>query len=202
MPNASAVVLAGGQSRRLGVNKAFVTVGGVVLIERVLRQLGQVSDDIVIVTGDPAAYEGLGARVVLDGWPGAGSLGGIHTGLQAARHDRAVVVGCDMPFLNVRLLRSLILLSADYDVVVPRVDSFLEPLHAVYGKACLQPIEDLLRAGERRIVAFLDRVRVRYVDAAEIQALDPSQLSFLNINTPQDLEQAEELAQRQLRGEG
>ncbi len=198
MPDASGVVLAGGRSRRLGVNKAFVTVGGVALIERVLGQLSQVCDDMIIVTQDPATYEGLGASVIEDTWPGAGSLGGIYTGLQAARHERAVVVGCDMPFLDVRLLRYMILLSADYDVVIPREDSLLEPLHAVYSKACLQPIEDLLRAGERRIIGFLDRVRVRYVEPAETQVFDPSQISFFNINTPEDLERAEELARHRL----
>lgn len=194
MPEASGIVLAGGRSRRLGVSKASVTVGGVPLIERVLDQLSQVSDDVIVVTNDAEACGSLSVKVVRDVWPGKGTLGGIYTGLQAARHERALVTGCDMPFLDVRLLRFMILLSEDYDVVMPNLDGLLEPLHAVYSKASLEPIERLLQAGDLRIVHFLPEVRVRYVDRAEVAILDPQLLSFFNVNTPEDLQRAEELA--------
>lgn len=199
MVDTSGVVLAGGQSRRLGTNKAFVKVGGVPLIERVVRTLSQISDDVRIVTNEPEEYRSLGVPAVRDTWPGMGSLGGIYTGLEAARHPRAIVVGCDMPFLDLRLLRFMILLSADYDVVIPRLDGLLEPLHAIYGKACLGPIEDLLRAGDLRIVHFLGRVTVRYVERAEVEIFDPQQLSLFNVNTPEDLECANSLTNHRCR---
>lgn len=196
MPDVSGVVLAGGQSRRLGTNKAFVSVGGELLIERVLRPLAELSDDLIIVTNTPEDYRRFGVQLVGDVWPGMGSLGGIYSGLRAARHTRALVVGCDMPFLDLSLLRFMVLLSADYDVVIPRLDGLLEPLHAVYSQACLGPIEDLLRAQNLRIIDFLSRVRVRYVEQSEIEVLDPQRLSVFNVNTPEDLREAQRRVSR------
>ena len=197
MPDVSGIVLAGGRSLRLGVNKAFVKVGGIPLIERVLERLNRLSDDVLAATSDTEGCMDLGVKVVEDVWPGMGTLGGIYSGLLAARYERALVVGCDMPFLNAPLLRYMILLSEDYDVVIPNLDGLLEPLHAVYSKASLKPIERLLRAGDLRITHFLLEVRVRYVDRSEVELLDPELLSFFNVNTPEDLQQAQELAARQ-----
>ncbi len=196
MPDVSGIVLAGGQSRRLGTDKAFVQIGGVSLIERVTNRIRQISDDVVIVTNNPENYRDLGFPLVGDVWPGMGALGGIYSGLRAIRHERALVVGCDMPFLDLRLLRFMILLAADYDVVIPRLDGLLEPLHTIYSRSCLVPIANLLQAGNRRIVDFLDQVRVRYVDQSEVGIFDPQGLSFFNVNTPEDLAQAEQLASR------
>ncbi|MDI7275770.1 MAG: molybdenum cofactor guanylyltransferase [Anaerolineae bacterium] len=200
MPEVSGIVLAGGQSRRLGIDKALVRVAGVPLIDRVLGRLGQLTEDIVVVGGDPQACARPRVRLVPDLWPGMGPLGGIYSGLQAVRFGRALVVGCDMPFLDLRLLRFMILLSADYDVVIPDMDGLLEPLHAIYSRATLKPIEALLRAGDLRIVHFLGQVRVRYVDRAEIEVFDPRTLSFFNVNTPEELQRAEALAARRCPG--
>lgn len=191
----SGVVLAGGQSRRLGTNKAVVEIGGVPLIERVLAHLRRLSDDLLIVTNEPETYRSLGGRLVGDEWPGMGSLGGIYSGLRAARHERGLVVACDMPFLNSRLLQWMIDLSREYDVVMPRFDDGrMEPLHAVYGRACLGPMEAQLRQGDLRIINILPHLRVRYLAQSEIDALDPQHLSFFNVNTQEDLERARALA--------
>ncbi len=198
MPEASAIVLAGGKGRRLGRNKALVPVGGVPMIERVVGTLQPLCADIVIVANELDGYSGLPARVIGDAWPGMGSLGGIYTGLQAVQHERALVVGCDMPFLNPQLLSFMIELSAAYDVLIPRFDGYLEPLHAVYSRACLGPMSAQLQAGDLRIVNVLARVRVRYLEAAELDGFDPRRLSLLNVNTPADLQRAEELAANEL----
>ncbi len=200
MPQVSGIVLAGGRSRRLGTDKALVRVGGIRLIDRVLATLRQLTDDVVVVGGDPATCARPGVPVIPDRWPGMGPLGGIHSGLEAVRYGHALVVGCDMPFLDLRLLRYMILLSPGYDVVIPNLDGALEPLHAIYSKATLGPIEGLLRAGDLRIVHFLGRVRVRYVERAEVEVFDPRGLSFFNVNTPEELEQAEALAARRCPG--
>lgn len=198
MPQVSGIVLAGGRSRRLGTNKAVVRVGGVRLIERVLGHMRQLCDDLVIVTNEPAPYRDLGERLVGDVWPGMGSLGGIYSGLRAARYDRGLVAGCDMPFLNAGLLRLMIDLSRDYDVVIPRLDDGrMEPLHAVYGRACLEPMEAQLQASDLRIINILPHLRVRYLEQGELEALDPQHLSFFNVNTRQDLERAQALAAAQ-----
>lgn len=194
----SGVILAGGRSRRLGTNKALVKIGGERLIERIAGLMGRLCDDLLIVTDKPELYQRLGARLTGDVWPGMGSLGGIYSGLREAQHERALVVGCDMPFLSLPLLRFMARLSHDYDVVIPRYNGFLEPLHAVYSQGCLGPIEAQLRASDLRIISFLNQVRVRYVEQAELEAHDPHRLSLFNVNTPADLARARELARDRL----
>ena len=189
----SGVILAGGESRRLGTDKAFARVGALCLIERVLAVLRGLTDDLVIVAND-SRFEGLGARVVPDAWPRAGALGGVYTGVAAARHERSLVLACDMPFPNPGLLRFIIALSAHHSAVMPRLDGLLEPLHAAYARSTLQAMHALLSAGGRRIRDILPQVKVRYVSRPELELFDPEHLSLFNINTPADLQLARTLA--------
>jgi len=189
----SCIVLAGGEGKRLGTDKAFLSIGDRVLIEGIVEKMARIGDEVIIVTNSPQRYSHLGARLVGDVYPGKGALGGIYSGLRAARSDHSLVVACDMPFLDLRLLRYMILLSPGQDVVIPRVGGLTEPLHAIYSKGCLQPIERLLVGGGRRIIDFFPEVRVRYIEEQEIKLFDPQCLSFFNINTPGDLEKARNL---------
>ncbi len=190
----SGVVLAGGQSRRLGRDKAVERVGDEILIERVIHRLSQVTSETVVVV----AAEDKAARLPLPPWvrttadlyPGTGSLGGIFTGLAAARGSYSVVVACDMPFLNLGLLRFMLDLISDYDVVVPRIKGRPEPLHAVYSKSCLEPIERMLVERELKIAGFFEEVNVAFVEEDDISTFDPHHLSFFNINTQRDLDKA------------
>ncbi|MCK4362854.1 MAG: molybdopterin-guanine dinucleotide biosynthesis protein MobA, partial [Dehalococcoidia bacterium] len=100
---------------------------------------------------------------------------------------------CDMPFLNIDLLRYIMELSPGFDVVIPRVDEGVEPLHSVYSKNCLAPIEAYLREGRLKVSDLLPELKVRYVDNAEIERFDPRHLSFFNINSEADLERARRL---------
>jgi molybdopterin-guanine dinucleotide biosynthesis protein A len=192
----SCIVLAGGGGERLGTDKAFLEIGGQVLIEGIVQKMARIGDEVVIVTNSPQKYRYLEARLVGDVYPGKGALGGIYSGLKAARSHHSLVVACDMPFLDLRLLRYIILLSPGQDVVIPRVEGLTEPLHAVYSKRCLQPIERVLAAGGLKIIDFFPEVRVRYVEEQEIELFDPRRLSFFNINTLADLEKARSLARR------
>jgi len=164
-----------------------------------VRKLAALSDDLIIVTNDPGPYGELAlpARLVPDEEPGHGSLMGTYSGLKAARYPRALAVACDMPFLNVPLLRYMLSLPDGYDVVIPQVGGLLEPLHAIYGKTCLPAMARLLKQGGRQIVAFFHEVRVRLVDEQEIDTFDPLHRSFVNINTPVDWEAAQELQAKQ-----
>jgi len=193
MHSVSGVILAGGQSRRMGVNKAFLEFKGQPLIARVIDTVSQVGDEVILVTNAPEEYEHLGHRLVTDIFPGKGSLGGIYTGVKAARNPYTLVVACDMPFLNPSLLRYMILLSPGYDVVVPRLGREVEPLHALYAKACLPAMEAVLQQDNLQVVSFYSQVRVRYVEQQEIEILDPNHFSLFNINSPQDLEQAKKI---------
>ena len=190
----SCIVLAGGEGKRLGTDKAFLRIGGRVLIEGIVEKMARIGDEVIIVTNSPQRYGHLEARVVGDVYPGKGALGGIYSGLKAARNHHSLVVACDMPFLDLRLLRYMILLSPGQDVVIPRVGGLTEPLHAIYSKQCLQPIERVLAAGSLQIIGFFPEVRVCYVEEQEIKLFDSQCLSFFNINTLADLEKARNLA--------
>ena len=195
----SSVILAGGDSRRLGIDKALLELDGQTLLSRVLQKLAPLSDDLIVVTNSPEDYEhlALGVRFVPDERPGEGALMGIYSGLKAATYLSALTVACDMPFLNMSLLRVMLDKIAGHDAVVPRLEGgLLEPLHAVYGKRCLPFMAPLLAQGRRRIAAFLDQVDVFYVEQATIDRLDPFGLSFVNINTAADWQRAQRLLDR------
>lgn len=182
------VVLAGGASRRMGRNKAFLELDGRPLIAHVLDRLSEVCAETLIVANDIPLYTGLGFRVVPDVFPGVGVLGGLHAGLQAARHDLILAVGCDMPFLNPVLLRAFVAWAEGYDVVALRHEEQVETLHAAYRRTCLPAMESAIRAGHQRIISFFPDVRVRYVTPEEAETLDPGLRSFRNVNTPQEWE--------------
>src|SRR5512139_2669651 len=183
----SAVVLAGGQSRRMGRDKALIDYQGRPIVAHVIDTLRALSDDIVVVANRSDLYGPFGARVVPDYEPPCGPLGGIAAGLQAVQHPLAVVVACDMPFLSVPLLRWLIDLAAGYDAVVPQTGADFEPLHAVYRRECHGPIVQRIERGERRVISFFADVRLRPVPEAEWRVLDPAGRSLVNLNTPADL---------------
>jgi molybdopterin-guanine dinucleotide biosynthesis protein A len=190
----SGVILAGGVSRRLEKNKALERIGGKALIERVIDSLVPLTTEVLAVVAQPEQAAALrlppSVRVVSDRYPGGGSLGGIFTGLEASAEPWSLVVACDMPFLNRELLCHLMAQSSNVDAVVPCLGGQPEPLHALYSKACLAPMERMLRAGQLKIAPLFEAVRVHYVDEATIDRIDPRHLSFFNINTQADLEEA------------
>ncbi len=190
-PPVTGLILAGGASRRMGKNKAFLELGGRPLIAIVLERLTQVCAEVLIVAGDVGPYSGLGVPTVRDRFAGAGVLGGLHAGLEAASCELAIAVGCDMPFLNPDLLRAFVEWSVGFDVVLLRRGEEVEPLHATYRRTCVLPIEEAIRARQRRIISFFDRVRVRYLTPEEVIPLDPELRSFFNVNTPEEWEKAQ-----------
>jgi len=195
----TSIVLAGGKGRRLGKDKLLEVVGGRPLLQRVIDSLAPVSRRILVVTAQGQTAPSIRAlqtsvETVRDVYPGKGALGGIYTGLSAMDSRYGLVVAGDMPFLNSDLLRHLVSLSTDFDVVMPRVGGDIEPLHAVYSQACLPAIREELERSQLQIRVFLEKVRVRYVGEAEIDRFDPRHLSFFNVNTPEDLMKAQEIA--------
>ncbi|MFQ6027958.1 MAG: molybdenum cofactor guanylyltransferase [Dehalococcoidia bacterium] len=188
------IVLAGGQSRRLGRDKAVEPMGGQPLIRRVMDRLSQVADGLVVVVADAARGDALPLeqqhQVACDQYPGGGSLGGIFSGLAAMEQEWGLVVACDMPFLNLDLLRHMLSLRQGYDAVVPVLEGRPEPTHALYSKACLAPIEERLQADDLKISGFFDQVRVNYLAEQDLARFDPDYLSFFNVNSPEDLAKA------------
>jgi len=193
----SGVILAGGKSRRMGRDKSQLTLHGETLAARAVRTLVSLCDDLILVTNISEQFTGLSVTLTGDVIPGGGALSGIHAGLAAARHEWALVVACDMPFLNLDLLRYMADLAPGYAAVVPRWQGELETLHTFYSRQCLSAIEPILRRGGGRIIEFYERVNVRYVEPDEISRFDPKGLSFFNINSPEDWARAQELAARE-----
>jgi len=183
----SAIVLAGGQSRRMGRDKALIDYQGRPILAHVIDALRALSDDIAVVSNRSDLYRSFDARLVPDYEPPCGPLGGLAVGLHAAQHPLAVVVACDMPFLNVRLLRWLIDQAEGYEAVVPQTGAEFEPLHAIYRRECYGPIVQRIERGERRVISFFTDVRLRPVPEPEWRLLDPTGRSLINLNTPADL---------------
>ncbi len=191
----SLAIIAGGQSRRMGRDKAFVQLGGKSLIQRLLERtadLGQA--ETLLITNKPAAYAHLQLPMHGDALPGKGSLGGIYTALLNATSEFVLALACDMPFVNGDLLRFMIAqINMDIDIVVPRVDGYPQGLHAIYRKTCTQPIREQMEANRLKIIGFYGQMRVCYLDEADYFAFDPLALSFTNLNTPEELAEAQRL---------
>lgn len=185
------VIQAGGKSVRMGGQpKALMELGGRRIIDRVVDVMARITGDLVIVTNTPEPYASIGLPMVPDAFPGGGALGGIYSGLRAARGAAAFTVACDMPFLTVDVARLVIDRAGEADVVIPRTGGQLETLHASYAKACLGPIERRLRAGQLRITSFFGDVRVLEIPEVEVARRRAPELVFMNVNTPEELERA------------
>lgn len=190
----SGVVLAGGQSRRLHIDKARLPLpDGRPLLGAVVDILHGVCDEVVVVADAPGRYAdlGLAAREVTDVLPDRGPIGGLHAGLLAVRAPFALVVACDMPFLSPEVLAYMAGRPRSYEAMVPRVGGRWHPTHAVYSRDCLAPIEELLERGENRLSVLIDRLAVEAVTEAELRLCDPELSSLLNLNEPQDLARVE-----------
>lgn len=209
------IINAGGSSRRMGVDKALLPVPPheTPLLRYIVETLTDVGNgETIIVANDQtlSAKAGLApaVRQVRDGYGDAGALGGLATGLACCR-GWAMVVACDMPLLNPRLFLALSALAEQsentggglWDAVVPVTDGHFQPLHALYHRRCLPAIEETLRRGDLRVMAFYDAVRVRTMSEMALRAVDPELHSFFNVNTPEDWQAALGLLDRRARGE-
>ncbi len=195
----SVAVLAGGASSRMGQDKSLLSLHGEYLISRVVTRINQLSDDIMVITNNQAKYNFLQGKVRFISditGPGQGPLAGIASALEAAQHERVLIVATDMPFLNVSLLAHLAQLDDTVEVIVPVIaeDGYPETLHAIYSKRALPAITAQLATGRRKITRFFRDVQVRYVPRHEIEPFDPLFRSFFNANTPQEWEEVEQLA--------
>jgi molybdopterin-guanine dinucleotide biosynthesis protein A len=188
-PPVTAAIMAGGKSKRMGQDKAWIELDGEPLIKRVADVLRQVADEVIVVANDPR-YALLGLRVVPDKYPAGGALGGIATGVGAATHDTVLVAACDMPFLSAEMWRAILAHRGEADVVIPRVGGEYETLHALYTKACVPHMARSVAENRLRVISFFDQVRVLALEEAELRAVDPTLRSFTNVNTPEELASA------------
>lgn len=192
------VVLAGGSSRRLGRDKAMLRFGGAPLLKIVVDRITHVCDHVVVAVDQPERYQELRlpAKLVADAAPGLGPISGLQSGLQACDAEHVLVVACDLPFLNVELLRFMADLPRSYQALVPWSEDRWQPLCAIYARSCLKVVDAMVSAGGGSMHKLLDQLDVRRPDEEEIRRLDPQRLSFLNLNERSDLDKARAIWKR------
>jgi molybdopterin-guanine dinucleotide biosynthesis protein A len=189
----SLAIQAGGQSLRMGREKALLDFQGQPLIQRVLKRVSYLADDIFITANNQEKYQFLDIRILPDIIPGIGALGGIFTALKYAKHPNVFVVACDLPFANPDLLSVCLRrqLVTNADVVIPQSKNGLEPLHAVYRRdTCLPAVEAAINTGKRRVISWHSDVNVHMIDQEEVSKFDPNGITFWNVNTPDEFQRA------------
>ena len=188
------IILAGGQNKRIGANKAQLKLGDKTVIEWVTHSLLQVFPEVIIVTNSPKLYEGLGCQATRDLFPAKGSIVGLYSGLMASFSQHNFFVACDMPFINCNLIRYLVDLTEQegdtFDLVIPKTDRGYQPLHAVYSRSCLPRVKKQLEEGNLKILDLFPYLKIREVGHEELIRFDPQLLSFFNINTVSDWHRA------------
>jgi len=189
------IVLAGGRSRRFsGINKALVRLGSKRLIDHILETLNACFTRTLLVTKNPMDYLPWDVSIVSDILPVASSLTGIHAGLFYCSTPYAFITACDTPFIRPGIIALLAReISASVDVVIPETSAGLEPLCAIYAVGCLHRIDRHLKSGRLTIRETFDRLRVRRIPEKRLKTVDPELTSFININSPDDLQRAAHL---------
>ncbi|MGZ3494007.1 MAG: molybdenum cofactor guanylyltransferase [Thermodesulfobacteriota bacterium] len=185
--NMTAIILAGGNSIRMGQNKAFVPIDGVPIITRIHTLLTELFDEVIIITNQNDLFKNLDSRIYADLLPDKGALGGLYTGVFFSSFDYSFCVACDMPFIKRSLVQFLIRNTDNADAVVPRTSDGLQPLHAIYSKGCLDAMRRVIDQGKYKIIDFYNLVKVKILEESDFLYLDPLKESFMNVNTPEEL---------------
>ncbi|MBH0190152.1 MAG: molybdenum cofactor guanylyltransferase [Nitrospira sp.] len=186
------ILLAGGKSTRMGEDKRFLLVGERTLFERTLAVLRSIFQTVCVVIAQDSPPLEAEVPVVRDFVADCGSLGGLYTGLKQAHTEYVFVVACDMPFLNPALVRHVVSFKDKTDIVMVRLEQGLQPTHALYSRRCLPVIEGMLQARQLKIqyLATHQSLHTRLVAESELRKIDHKGLSFINVNTPADLDAA------------
>lgn len=185
----SAIVLAGGGSKRMGRNKALLKLGKKTMIETIVDTLKPLFNEIIVVTNNPEEYSMLkNVRFIPDCMEikEKNSLIGLYSGVLASKNHFTFVVPCDMPLLNPSFIQYMLENLGDEDIMIPYLKGHYQPLHAIYGKGCLKPIKLLLEKENYKIINFFNDVVVTKIEKDIVKKFDPHFKSFLNINTDEE----------------
>lgn len=195
----SAIILAGGSSKRMGRDKAQLQINGNSMIEIIVGKLKTVFSEIIVAGGNENTFKNMPVIFTEDliAKPVKNSLTGVHAGLSKSNSDYSFVTACDMPFLNMELLEFISNYPVNnYDAIVPMIDGCHQALHAVYSKKCADYIADQLEKDLYRIGYFITKINTKYIPQGDIERYDPEFFSFLNINTRQEYLKALELVRK------
>jgi molybdopterin-guanine dinucleotide biosynthesis protein A len=191
--DATAIILTGGKSSRMGRPKALLPFDGEPLVAHVVRSLQKLFAEAVVVAAPEQELPKLPALLVRDEVAYQGPVSGIYHGLNASTQEICFVTSCDAPFLNLDLIAHMISQVSDCDVVVPFWEGRYQPLHAVYRTSCAPLLGAQLERGELRPIFLYDKVRTRKIHEDEIRRFDPDGLSMLNMNSPEEYDAAQQL---------
>jgi len=193
----SVVIQAGGQSSRMGEDKALKPFLGRPLVQRVVDRLTPIANELIVTTNRPADYAFLNLRLVADLKPGRGALGGLYTAIASATSPFVAVVACDMPFASKNFFESAssLMVEREADVVIAKSEEGYEPFHALYRRdTCLPAIESAIDADQWKVIAWFPQVKVHILTPEDVRRFDPDGLAFWNVNTPEEFAQAEKIA--------
>ncbi|MFC1670230.1 molybdenum cofactor guanylyltransferase [Spirochaetota bacterium] len=186
----SAFILAGGKSKRFGQDKSKYLYKNKPLIKHAYDALSPVFDDISIIGNEASDYDIPGIKIYSDIIPGLGPIGGIYTALNNSKAPRSFICPCDMPFINSEFIEYMVSIPNEYDLIIPEVSGFLEPLHAIYSKNCITPLKSLIDNKINKVIEIVDKVELRKVNEDEITFFDDPEKIFQNINYMEDIEWA------------
>jgi molybdopterin-guanine dinucleotide biosynthesis protein A len=182
------IILSGGKSTRMGgENKAFLSINGEFVIDRVLRIFKELFDETIVVTNSPLEYLDYDVHIVTDIIKGKAALGGIYTGLFYASSEHCFVTACDMPFLDKRFIEYMIGRIEGHDIIVPHASDGLQPLHAIYSKKCITLMKKLIDRDDLKIRILYKKMNTLTLPTDTITTFDPDERMFLNINSQEDL---------------
>jgi len=178
-----AIILAGGKSSRMGTDKGLLELNGKPMVAHVIDTIKQITDDIIIIS-DRAAYEVFGVPVYEDLIKDAGPLAGIYTGLMNSKHDKNIVVSCDVPFVSEKLLHYLINSCKNYDVTIPIKNNKSHQVIGIYDKKCSTVFKNELDNNQRKMKLALEKINLNVVDANQFEEKE-----FINVNTPSEFKE-------------
>ena len=184
--NITAIILAGGKSSRMGMDKGHVKIGGMTMIQHTINNAKRVTDQIIVIANNKN-YNSLGVSVLSDVYTGKGPLGGIHAGLVRSNTAWNWVVGCDMPNIGTGIISHLLNHAGNNQAVVPTWKGNQEPLCAIYHKTCANEIEACLKKGQLKMSFALSNLKVNFINITEdLEFYSP--FLFTNLNSQQDVE--------------
>ena len=194
------IILAGGENERIGQTKALLLLDEkVTIIDFMISNLKKMFNEIIVVTNERDKFFHLSAKIVEDMIPGIGPIGGIHSGLIHSRNTHSFVIACDMPFVNVDLIKYMESTIEENDVIVPKTKNGYEALHAFYSKACILPIETQIKRKNFNVTSFFAEVKTREIKDSELENIDPLKITFFNINAEEDYNKAKTIYKQNIK---
>ena len=192
----SGIIMAGGRSSRMKFNKAFAQVGGKPVIQIIIDKLQPIFQELMIISNEPQLFTSFGLPIFQDVYPYLGPVGGIHSALVNASFDQMFILGCDMPFMNMQLVDYMLGKINNYDSVVPEIDSYLQPLAAVYNRSCLPIFSECLEHDKLKLTLIFSELNALVLKEDELQKFGRVREMFFNVNDPDALAEAQEIAGR------